>query len=95
MDKMKPKERDAQMKNWFSGMKSGGDSKMSGTVKRIAAMKAKKKNDSKDPDAQPGFKPRPFMEKIKNKKKNKPTTLEMKPGMRKKSDQKFKPGGNK
>jgi hypothetical protein len=43
MDKMKPKERDAQMKNWFSGMKSGGDSKMSGTVKRIAAMKAKGK----------------------------------------------------
>ena len=47
MDKMKPKERDAQMKNWFSGMKSGGDSKMSGTVKRIAAMKAKGKKKSK------------------------------------------------
>jgi hypothetical protein len=57
---------------------------MNDKLMKLAMMKAKKKkNDSKDPDAQPGFKPRPFMEKIKDKKKNKPTTLEMKPGMRK------------
>jgi hypothetical protein len=65
-------------------------------LKKLATMKAKKKNDSKDPDAQPGFKPRPFMEKIKNKDKSaKPTKMIMTKKMRKKSAQKFKPGGNK
>ena len=43
MDKMKPKERDAQMKNWFYGMKSKDDSKTPGALKRLATMKAKKK----------------------------------------------------
>ena len=68
---------------------------MNDKLMKLAMMKAKKKKNDTDPEARPGFKPRPFMEKIKDKKKNKPTTLEMKPGMRKKSAQKFKPGGNK
>ena len=56
---------------------------MKDRLKKLAMMKASKKDGGKDPEAMPGFKPRPFMEKIKDKKKNKPTTLEMKPGMRK------------
>ena len=55
---------------------------MKDRLKKLAMMKASKKDGGKDPEAMPGFKPRPFMEKIKDKKKNKPTTLEMKPGMR-------------
>jgi hypothetical protein len=55
---------------------------MKDRLQKLAMMKAKKKDGSKDPDAQPGFKPRPFMEKIKDKKKNKPRTLDIKPGMR-------------
>jgi hypothetical protein len=47
MDKMKPKERDAQMKNWFYGMKSKDDSKTPGALKRLATMKAKNKKMSK------------------------------------------------
>lgn len=43
MDKMKPKERDAQMKNWVYGMKSKDDSKTPGALKRLATMKAKNK----------------------------------------------------
>jgi hypothetical protein len=66
-------------------------------MRKLADKKARKKG-RKDPDAQPGFNPRPFMEKIKDKskggkKKFKPRTLEMKPGMRKKSNLKFKPSG--
>jgi hypothetical protein len=92
---------------------------MKDKLRKLATMKARTKDGSKDPDAQPGFKPRPFLEAIKDKGKKKPVkattrpmkpgmtgsprpmrskgigTLEMKPGMRKKSDQKFKPGGNK
>jgi hypothetical protein len=61
---------------------------MKDRLQKLAMMKAKKKDGSKDPDAQPGFKPRPFMEKIKDKskggkKKFKPTPLPMKPGMTK------------
>jgi hypothetical protein len=56
---------------------------MKDRLKKLAMMKASKKDGGKDPEAMPGFKPRPFMEKIKDKKKSKPTTLEMKPGMRK------------
>ena len=39
-------------------------------MRKLADKKARKKG-SKDPDAQPGFNPRPFMEKIKNKSKMK------------------------
>jgi hypothetical protein len=56
-------------------------------MRKLADKKARKKG-SKDPDAQPGFNPRPFMEKIKDKskggkKKFKPRTLDIKPGMTK------------
>lgn len=43
---------------------------MNDRLKKLAMMKAKKKDGSKDPEAQPGFKPRPFLEKIKDKKKS-------------------------
>jgi hypothetical protein len=57
---------------------------MKDRLRKLATMKARTKDGSKDPDAQPGFKPRPFLEKIKNKDKKKPvkaTTLPMKPRM--------------
>ena len=61
---------------------------MKDRLKKLAMMKASKKDGGKDPEAMPGFKPRPFMEKIKDKKKGgkktyKPTPLPMKPGMTK------------
>jgi hypothetical protein len=61
---------------------------MKDRLQKLAMMKAKKKDGSKDPDAQPGFKPRPFMEKIKDKskdgkKKFKPRTLDIKYGSNK------------
>jgi hypothetical protein len=59
---------------------------MNDRLRKLATMKARTKDGSRDPDAQPGFKPRPFLEKIKdkNKGKKKPvkaTTLPMKPRM--------------
>ena len=69
-------------------------------MKRLAAMRTKNKMskaskvgkmlDEMDMKNAPQ---RPFISKAK--KKFKPMTLEMKPAMRKKSTQKFKPGGDK
>lgn len=57
---------------------------MKDRLQKLAMMKAKKKDGSKDPDAQPGFKPRPFMEKIKNKDKSvKPEKMILTKKMRK------------
>jgi hypothetical protein len=55
-------------------------------MRKLADKKARKKGKM-DPEAQPGFKPRPFLEKIKDKnkggkKKAGITTLPIKPGMR-------------
>jgi hypothetical protein len=75
----------------------GMDAGMGGMMKKIAAKKAKKKDESgtskigkmlekKEMSNAPR---RPSVTKMK------PTTLEMKPGMRKKSNLKFKPSGSK
>ena len=87
----------------------GMDAGMGGKMRSIATMKAKKKKsktskigemlDRKEMEQAPR---RPFLEKAKptkksskmDKKMGKITTLEIKPGMRKKSGLKFKPGGN-
>ena len=45
-------------------------------IRKVAAAKARKKGKM-DPDAQPGFKPRPFLEKVK------PTKMIMTKEMRK------------
>jgi hypothetical protein len=79
MDKMKPKDRDAQMKNWFYGMKSGDDKKTPGALKRLATMKAKKKKMSKtsrigkmlDKKEMMDAPRTPFLTKNKKKAKNK------------------------
>jgi hypothetical protein len=56
---------------------------------RVIADKKARMKGRMDPDAQPGFKPRPFLEK------NKPTKMIMTKEMRKKSGLKFKPSGDK
>jgi hypothetical protein len=57
-------------------------------IRKVAAAKARKKGKM-DPEAQPGFKPRPFLKKVK------PTKMILTKAMRKKSGLKFKPGGDK
>jgi hypothetical protein len=52
-------------------------------MRKLADKKARMKG-SKDPEAQPGFKPRPFMEKIKDKSKSaKPEKMILTKKMRK------------
>jgi hypothetical protein len=64
-------------------MKMSKDSDYKDRLRKLADKKARKKGKM-DPEAMPGFKPRPFMEKIKNKDKSaKPEKMILTKKMRK------------